>query len=130
MKRLSFVLVSGLLLTLLMIAPVSAKQPTVQVFHFDDYDQDLVDCTLFGYDFKLWDHAIGDIRITTFYDANGTPIKERAHVNGVDTLYNPSAPDYTISGSFASNIISIPGEPVASATGAFYHITLPGSGNV
>jgi hypothetical protein len=140
MKRLSFIIISGLLLTLLIIAPVSAKQPFVEVFNEHYTNADVVDCTIFldedgvPYDFKIQDELFIDTRWTTFFDKYNKPTRLTVHANGVDNLYNPNNPEYKLSDSF-NNIFfdwnfTGTSEPEGTITGLWWHITLPGYGNV
>ena len=123
-------LLFALFLVLLAVTPVSAVPPDRGDEIYEAYvDPDVVDCTVFGFDYKIQDWIEITTQSTIFYDKDGTP-ELRMKGQGVDNLYNPNNPDYRISGSFSWNFRGDPDTFEGITTGAFWHIVLPGYGPV
>ena len=103
-------------------APAGATPPTVDSFH-EEFAFD-IDCGTF----VLHEEVVNDVRDTTFYDAQGDPVRLLSHVHFVGTI---TAPD--------GQVIRDPGDltfvlDLTDGTlwqiGLVFNIVVPGHGSV
>lgn len=114
----------SLLLILLVLAPVTsafALEPTFETFH-DEGTQSL-DCGSFV--------ASGpyqqDGRVTTFYDADGNPIRDAVFIQFVGTLTNPLN-GKTLTDTDSFTILFDLQKGTVTGVGLTFHMKLPGGG--
>lgn len=105
-----------------------------QEFYEDSYDvnYELFDCGVYGYDFVIMDHEVGEFRGKVFFSKEGNLVFKE-HISGRDTLYNSLHPEKQISGKFVVNDLSEiidETEDYWTRHGLSWHINYPGHGNV
>lgn len=113
-----------LFLTILALSPfttVYAAGPTVEKFHNEDTF--VVDCGTYF----LEGNFVEDVRVTTFSDRTGTPIRAEIHFNYSGTLTNLST-GHTFRDPGHYKVVQDLRNGNQSAIGMVFAITVPGEG--
>lgn len=100
MRKLATLLLVSLML-LLGVAPVAADPP--QTWYDVDFEMDflMVDCSVYGHDFAVWDHAVGHASEVGYFDQAGNLIRTLVQTQGTDHLYKSTNPGlFVASGPF------------------------------
>ncbi len=124
MKTLASVALT-LVLLLSFTIPASANTPPKHERFSRTEDYVEVECE--GFDVR--DSVTADVRLTTFFDRDGTEVRKTWHETGVDHLYNSEDSDKFIEGkyTFTQQIDLLTGEQTYN--GLFWHFVIPGYGN-
>lgn len=135
MKRFT-ILLSALLLIALTVSVAYAIPPVKETYE----GVDIYPLFYCGGDIGVGDFVVSlreEYResITTYYDGDGSPIKEIGHVSGIDYLYVDGHPEKVLGGNFHLNWTVYPdpetGEWILSFDrGLPWSIQLPGHGNL
>jgi hypothetical protein len=86
-RRLLVLAALALISSILLLAqPASASPPTVETFH-DEGEFEFADCGTF----QLNETFTVDVRVITFYNAEGDPVRVAEHVNFVGVITNSAS---------------------------------------
>ena len=114
----------GLLLIVLTLIPFSsafALEPTVETFH--DEGTQSVDCGSFIASGSYQQ----DVRVTTFYDTAGNPIRDSVFIQFAGTLTNPLN-GKTLTDTDSFTVFFDLQEGTITGVGLTFHMQIPGSG--
>jgi hypothetical protein len=123
MKRIISLAVA-IVATAALAAPANAGKPVP--FYEGPFTESLMiaDCG----DFIAQSQTEGYARIDLIFDCTGNPVRLAAHAQGIDTLFNASHPEKSISGKFSWNAQQDLPDGAMVRSGLFWHIVLPGYG--
>jgi hypothetical protein len=121
-------LLVGLVLALLVTAPVFADPPVISTGPWElDYEQppDYQVCP----GINLWDHEVLTWRQTVYLDKAGNVTSIKIHFLGTDTFHNPANPGVELSGSFSATAeVDLQTGEYINMRGLPVKITIPGHG--
>ncbi len=129
MKR-TFALLLALVLALVIVVPVSADPPDVQVVTAEEnylaFDHSI--CP----DIAIWDRELYTLRFTSYFDNQGNLVRVTIHGSGIDHFYNPENPGFELTSQhFVGNLeVDLQTGAWVNGRGVPYHLTVPGFGTV
>jgi hypothetical protein len=125
-RRTRFLLVLALaVVPFALVAPASARPPTVETFHFEGTNEPWTSCE--GFDIVV--NFQVDIVERTFYDRTGEPVRIQAQFRGEGQLVNTVTGATNTGSSPSMDIIDLRAGTITTV-GLVFHNNLPGSGIV
>lgn len=104
----------------------AAVKPESESFHLEFPGEVVASCT----SFDMMEDSIYDIRVTTYFNKDGDPIRAKVHVVFKSTLYNSVEPDKSFTDQAAWTDIEDLEVGTVKTVGAVFHTTIPGEGLV
>jgi hypothetical protein len=107
-------------------SPARAGGPLIEVYDFTEDDEVMANCG----DFKIIVNGVGTIRLTTFFDRNGNPIRVALHGVYNGTMTNSVTGFSLADAPSVANITYDLVDGTQTNVGAFFTVTGPGHGAI
>jgi hypothetical protein len=124
----AFILPLALVFALLIVVPVAADRPVVQVYEWTGNSEMTDPRSCAG--IEVWDRSVGTTYETSYFDNQGNLRRILTHYTGTDNLYNPLNTGVELSGHFSVHVLYDARTGEETIWGHPYGITVPGYGTV